>query len=180
MQSIRTADGGELVWQQPQALRQEYELRAGDDILATVRWQKHAGTLALAATADGRWTFKRQGFWRPRVTARAAGSDVDIATFEAAWNGGGTLALEDAEYVRWAAGNFWQSQWAWLDADGAPLVSFHNRQHLLKSGARVDLAPSAASRPDLPLLVTLGWYLLVLHAQDVAATTAVTAAAVST
>ena len=54
-----------------------YELRAGQQLLATLRWQRK--TLAEAESADARWTFKREVFWHPQVTIRTAGSDENAA-----------------------------------------------------------------------------------------------------
>ena len=71
MRLIQEAADQELLWRQTHALKQEYALRAGDEVLATLRWQKPFGSLALAKTAEGGWTFKRSGFWQPRVTAAA-------------------------------------------------------------------------------------------------------------
>jgi len=102
MRSISAAADGDLLWTQPHALRQDYELRSGDEILATLRGQSH---------------------------------------------------------------------WAWQDSSGAPLVTFSSQRGLLRRGARVELAPGADTAPALPLPVTLGWYLLVLHNQEVTVTT---------
>ena len=79
MRSISETAGQELLWIQPAAFQREHELRAGDDVVATLKFQR--GSLADAEAPDGYWTFKRQGFWQPRVTVRAAGSDADLATF---------------------------------------------------------------------------------------------------
>ena len=193
MRLIQEAADQELLWRQTHALKQEYALRAGDEVLATLRWQKPFGSLALAKTAERGWTFKRSGFWQPRVTARPVGSERDVATFKPEWTGGGTLTTDGGRSFRWASTGFWRQQWSWRDADDAPLVQFQDRSGL-KSEARVTLSPVAAALPEvaqvddlyrpvarealgppsvalpeLPLLVTLGWYLLVLAAQDTAA-----------
>lgn len=200
MRLIQEAADQELLWRQPSMMKQEYELRAGDEVLATLRWQKTFGSLALAETAEASWTFKRSGFWRPRVTARPAGSEDDIATFEPKWDGSGTLTTAGSRHFRLVNANFWRSEWAWRDAGDAPLVRFLNKQ-VFRTESQVVLSPEAASLPEtaqlddvyqpvpperlappsaalaeLPLLVTLGWYLLVLMAQDSAAATATTAA----
>jgi hypothetical protein len=194
---IQEAADQALVWQQPSALKNEFALRAGDEIVATLRWQKALGSLALAETAAGSWTFKRAGFWQPRVTARPADAERDIATFKPdSWSGGGALTVEAGRVFRLVSTSFWRGEWAWQDADGAPLVRFASRGSL-KTEALVTLTPAAAALPEtaqlddlyrplppeaqappsvalpeLPLLVTLGWYLLVLAAQDAAAAAA--------
>jgi hypothetical protein len=159
MKKINELAGRELVWVQPARLKEEFELRAGDEVIATLRWQR--SSLAIAETADQSWTFKREGFWHPRVTVRIPGSDDNIATFQPGWAGGGTLDLDPGKQLRFGAPNFWHSQWDWLDPHNQPLVHFKSHQGLLKVEGEVAIEPAAIKSPDMPLLVVLGWYLLV-------------------
>ena len=143
-------------------------MRAGDDVVATLRFQR--GSLADAEAEGHHWTFKRQGFWQPRVTVRAPGSDADVAVFRPRWAGGGTLDFADGRSVRLSSANFWQSQWVWQEKD-QPLILFKGRHGIVKAKGAVEIQPGAESRPDTPLLVLLGWYLILLHADDTAAAT---------
>jgi hypothetical protein len=144
-------------------------LRAGDDVVATLRFQR--GSLADAEAEGHHWTFKRQGFWQPRVTVRVPGSDADVAVFRPHWAGGGTLDFADGGSVRLSSANFWQSEWVWQEKD-QPLMLFKGRHGIVKAKGAVEILPGAAGRPDPPLLVLLGWYLILLHADDTAAATA--------
>jgi hypothetical protein len=169
--------GEELVWVQPAAGRREHELRAGDDVVATLRFQR--GSLADAEAEGHHWTFKRQGFWQPRVTVRVAGSDADVAVFRPRWVGGGTLDFTDGRTVDLRSANFWQSEWVWQEKD-QPLILFKGRHGLIKAKGAVEFQSAAAGRPDLALLVLLGWYLILLHADDAASSGALVAATAST
>jgi hypothetical protein len=166
MRSIDQVTSRDLVWVRPSSKARAYELRAQEDVIATLRWQK--GTLAEATAADGdHWTFKRAGFWHPRVTVRAAGSEVDLAVFRASWTGSGVLELPPGRAFHWSAVNFWRSRWAWHDADGQPLALFKSSGHgRTPAMGRVEIAPAAAAIPELTLLLLLGWYLMVLRIQD--------------
>jgi hypothetical protein len=175
MKKISELAAGELVWVQPARLKQEFELRAGDEVIGTLRWQR--SSLAIAETAEQSWTFKREGFWHPRITARIAGSDDNIATFQPGWAGGGTLDLDPGKQLRFGAANFWHSQWDWIDAQNQPLVHFKSHQGLLKVEGEVAIEPGAIKSPEMPLLVVLGWYLLVLFARDAATSMAGVSAA---
>jgi len=168
--------GRELLWTQPAALRREHELRAGDDVVATLKFQR--GSLADAEAAGGHWTFKRQGFWQPRVTVRTAGSDTDLAVFHPRWIGGGTLEFPDGRAVRLSSATFWQSEWVWRETD-KPLIRIKGRHGLIKANGAVEIQPEAVAYPDLALLVLLAWYLILLHAEDSAAAASVSAAAAS-
>jgi hypothetical protein len=168
VRSISETADQELLWTQPAAFQREHELRAGDDVVATLRFQR--GSLADAEAAGAHWTFKRQGFWQPRVTVRAAGSDVDLAVFHPRWVGGGTLEFPDGRALRLSSANFWQSEWLWQDAE-KPLIRFKGRHGFIKANGAVEIQPEAIANPDLAMLVLLGWYLILLHAEDSAAAT---------
>jgi hypothetical protein len=174
---ISEVAGQELLWIQPAVRKREHDLRAGDDVVATLRFQR--GSLADAEAAGGHWTFKRQGFWHPRVTVRTAGSDTDIAVFQPRWIGGGTLEFPDGRTVRLSSANFWQSEWVWQENE-KPLIRFKGRHGIVKARGAVELQPEAVASPDLAMLVLLGWYLILLHAEDsAAASSAASVAAVS-
>ncbi len=53
MRLIQEAADQELTWRQPSAFKEHYELRAGDEVLATLAWGSPWGTLAIARTAEG-------------------------------------------------------------------------------------------------------------------------------
>ncbi len=173
-EEVQAGQGTELRWRQPEASKRRYLLqRESTDVpLATLDWRSFWGTFATATAGETSWTFKRTGFLRPRVTARIAGSDDDLATFEANWHGGGVLTIADGATFGWKVANFWYSQWDWRDASGAELLHFASKQGFIRQEAVVAISPEAARLPELELLITLGWYLLVLAANDSAATTA--------
>jgi hypothetical protein len=166
MQAIRAITGQELIWQQPHALERRYKLRGDDEVVARLTWEKRFGTLAAAETSTGRWTFKRVGFWRPRATVRTEGSDTDLAVFEPRWTGAGTLTTTAGREYRWSSNNIWQTAWQWSDTADIPLVRFASRQGLTRMSARVETLPAGEGLDDLALLVTLGWYLLILLIDD--------------
>jgi len=64
MQKIAMQSNQALQWRQPHLFKMEYELHAGDELVATLRFRSSFGTLATAQSADGCWTFKRAGFFQ--------------------------------------------------------------------------------------------------------------------
>lgn len=175
MRKLRESDR-EMRWVQPEQRERRFELRSGDDVVARLDWQKMLGTLATARTAAGEWTFKRSGFLSPRVTARAPGSDADVAIFVPAVNGNGTLETVGRKFA-WKNVSFWGNSWAFLSQDGKPLVTFKpgcGLDTILRLETQVSVAPDAAGLPELPLLLALGWYLMMLMADDTAAAVAAT------
>jgi hypothetical protein len=176
MRSLARLAGQELAWVQPAALRREHELRAGEDVVASLRFQR--GSLADAEADGDHWTFKREGFWNPRITVRVIGSDTNVAVFRPRWLGGGTLELPDGRAFGLSSANFWQSEWVWQEKD-QQLIRFKGRHGFLKANGAVEIQPAAASLAELPLLVLLGWYLILLHAEDAAAASSVSTIAVT-
>ena len=172
--------GQDLVWTQPARSKQAFELHAPTEVVATLQFER--SSLASGQAAEQSWTFKREGFWHPQVTARVAGSDSNLAVFKPAWTGGGTLELPEGRVLKFGAANFWHSQWSWWDPSGKPLVQFKSHAGLLRMEGQVVIDPDAGALPELPLLVVLGWYLLILFARDaaVAGSTAAVVAATTT
>lgn len=159
----------DLQWRVRPAPRRTFELQGGGGVVATLRWAKATGSLALAESLDGRWTFKRAGFVSPRVTVRPAGADEDLAIFRPSWEGHGALQFDGERRFRWSPTGFWQSEWAFGHEGGDPLVVFSPVNGTLGTEGRVRIARATPALPELSILTTLGWYLLVLMEDDRAA-----------
>jgi hypothetical protein len=173
MRRIAQLIGYELKWEQPSLLKMEYNLNTGDDLVGTLRFRSSFGTLATGESGDGCWTFKRVGFFRTKVTIRDCGSDLDIAAFkDNTWSGGGTLELPDGRKFL-ATTNFWQTQFDIKADTGEPLIHFGSGG-LMRLSAVVTMEPQAASVPELPWMVMLGWYLMVMMHMESASAVVVT------
>jgi hypothetical protein len=168
MRAIHEVAAQTLRWTQPSALSREYELHAGDEVLATLRWQKTFCSLALAESADGAWTFKRSGFLSPKVTVRVPGSDTEVGVLKPGWRGEGTLRLADGRGYQWVNTSFWRSEWAFANESGESLIHFKPEVAFIKQAAEVKVEPRAVAVSDLPLLTVLGWYLILLLSEDAA------------
>jgi hypothetical protein len=182
MKKVSEIIGANLEWREPKATVQHYELHAGKELCGTLDFRSAWGTLATAETAGGTWTFKRVGFLNPRVTVRAAGSDRDLAVYQPRFWGDGELALADGAAFQWRAVNFWSTRWSFLDGASRPLVTFRSGvegqslKDIFRTQATVEIDPAASAHPRLPLLVALGWYLILLQHQDTATTAGTVAA----
>src|SRR5262245_60240416 len=125
MKNLRDVIGRPLRWVQVSATERAYELRADTEVVATLRWQRARGSLAKAEAAEGRWTLKRTGFFRPTVTVRVAGTEADLAVFTPDWLASrGTLESAGGRRFRWSAESFWRSRMAICDEAGRPLVHY--------------------------------------------------------
>ena len=80
---------------------------------------------------------------------------------------GGTLELPDGRRFP-ANSNFWHTRYQ-IKTDGdSPLVTFQ-REGALHLSASVEIHDAARKLPELPWLVMLGWYLMVMQQMDAAA-----------
>ncbi len=164
--------GHELKWIQPHALKMEYELHTGDGAVATLRFRSSFGSLAMATSADGSWTFKRVGFWQTKVTIRASETETDLAVFKNnTWSGGGTLELPDGRKYS-ANTNFWATQYEFKTEMGEALISYRKIGGMLHMSSVTEIHPLARDVPEMPWMILLGWYLTVMMHMDSAAATA--------
>jgi len=162
--------GTRFEWRQPEAFRRFHQLIADGQVVASLRFEKVCGTLATAEYGGARWTFKRTGFWSPRVGVRQAGSDTDLAIFTPRWNGGGQLAFAAGRKFELKSLSFWEGDWAFETVDGSEVVSVHGPHGLAHRRGEAALGLCAASLPETPILLLLIWYLRILMLEDAAAT----------
>jgi len=174
MEPISKVAQQELIWTQPNAFKEEYELRGDDNLVGTLKFRSAFGSLAIAETAEGCWTFKRVGFFSTRVSVRTCDSETDIAVFKNnTWSGGGTLELPNGRTYR-ASTNFWQTKLELISEYDQLVLSYSDIGGFFRRTASVKIEQTAVQMSDLPWIVMLSWYLVVMMQRDsaVAATAA--------
>ena len=161
MKNIREVGNQPLTWHQADEGKASWELRAGLDVVGTVTWQNPTadGTLVIATSADGRWSFKRVGVFSPRVTVRVAGTDTDVAIVTPHL-GTSVVDFPGGRVVHFTRSGFWLNEFTFADSNGERLLAFK------EAGTRVEIATGAETRSDASLLALLGCYLLHLYARD--------------
>ena len=176
METLNVTSGTRPFWCQPKALQRSFELREGNRLLGTLHFATSCGSLATASLAAGEWTFKRTGFLHPRVTVRRRGQEADLAVFRPkGWGVEGELRFAGGRSYGWKAANFWSTKYVFLDGSGKALVTFKSGAEeskwsdLFKCQALVEIDPSANELEELPLLVSVGWYLMILDQEDATA-----------
>ncbi len=160
MKSLNEYSGQELQWSHPNLLSSEYELRAGDELLARLHWQGAFTSRVHVDTADGSWMIERKGI-RQSITVLALDTQTELATIKRGMSGQAILLFADGHEYRWQCTSFWHDVWTWVNTEGTPLLH-------VKRGAHVQLEPAAQGFPDLALLTALGWYLHKLQEEEAA------------
>ena len=166
---------GPLIWSQPEALMRKFELKRDEVPVGRLEFETMCGSRASAEVGSQSWTFKREGFLSPRVTVRAPNSEENLAVFQPRWSGAGILEFASGRRVEWRQTSFWGGVWAFLAEDGRTLIRFGLRNGLLKTSAVVEIDPADAGAPEVFLLAALGWYLMVLTAEDAVAVSSLVA-----
>jgi len=164
-----------LEWKEPDAGHPHYELWAAGDLLATLVCETPSLDLAAVRTTEGDWTLRRSGFLKHAVLLREAGSEVDLALFHRGLMGGGYLRFTNDVTFHWRHEGLASATWSFLGEGGELLVSlqlepaddFRLGTHRVQ--AEVQVTPAGHATPRLPLLAAVGWYLILLHRQEVEA-----------
>ena len=163
-------------WRQPNAMQRQFELNCGDTLLATIEFASAFGSLALAVCSQGRWTFKRMGFFNTRVVVRREGEELDLGVYRPRWtNAEGAFEMNRGASYTWKTANFWATRYLWLAPSGMELVTYRSGvlksklSDTFKNQARMEVAPGGSLVSELPLLALLGFYLIELQREDSAA-----------
>lgn len=183
MDPLKDAKGLEIYWRQPHTFERSFILGSQEFEFASLIFQSAFGSLAIATTAEESWSFKRVGFFNPRVTVRRKDEEIDLGIYRPRWTGSeGTLELGGRSFV-WKSVNFWATQFVFTDSQAGELMRFRQGNaeskltDIFKEQARVEIASHAWEMSELPILISLGWYLIILHQDDSAAVVAATTAA---
>jgi hypothetical protein len=173
MRSLYEVVGEELRWVKPKWLKRQYELRAGEEVIATL--VRSGGSNAIGEWSEGRYVFSQKGWFNQRVLVgddTSAGVLAPLATFT---RRGGILTLTDGRTLFWVKPSFWRSKRVWSDG-AASLVEFDPASGY--ASPRVTITPEGAHLAELPLLLLLGEYLIVRAREEADAASAAAATTV--
>jgi hypothetical protein len=176
MLPLMNAKDFELFWEQPNGWQRSFVLSSGEAIYAKLDFNSEFSTLADAITEGKHWTFKRIGCFSTWVSVRWAGSKVDLATYHPNWTGSqGQIQFSSDKLYTWRISNFWGTRYSINREDGLELIAYQSGSrtwkftNLFKQQAQVISRPEAWQIKELPILMLLGWYLVILRQEDSAA-----------
>jgi hypothetical protein len=173
MELLMNAEKRGLFWEQPSAMERSFILRCGEDILANLDFTSAFSSLGEAIFGSERWTLRREGFWSPKVSVRRSGSKSDLAFYEPKWTGTqGKIRFLTGEAYDWSVAGFWGTAYSISRGDGLEIITYHSGSkknkfsNIFKQQAQMIIAPEAWQIKVLPILVLLGWYLVILYHED--------------
>lgn len=162
-----------LEWRAIAALDPRFELGDGDEVKASLAFDSPATTRARAETREGTWTFERPGLLSATVHVREVGSDQDLALFHPGLLGPGHLRFGNGVAFSWHHHGLGSGTWSFRGEGGETLVILRRTEYPGRGPqapeALVEIPPAGRFLPRVPLLATLGWYLILLHQWDGAA-----------
>ena len=140
----------------------EFTLSAEDRPLAVIHWEKRSGSLAGVDTADSNWTVKRAGFLNPHIVLRRAGSADEVARMTVHWNYH-RIEIAGGTAYRFHRAGVLVPAWQVTTEAGVELVHLEPAREGRKlEGGAVLVSPAGANLADLPALLALAWYFVVL------------------
>jgi hypothetical protein len=149
-----------------------YELMAGDALLARL-WPRLGDPMsARVATARARWVVSCKGLVVPRLVVRPAAQPNGPVLLEVRrdlrhhWS----LPISAGHVLRWRLAGLASPNWVCTDQHGAALIQIlvgpdrpGGSPSYLRASARVDLAPATCDLAELPLVMVVGWFLVLLY-----------------
>lgn len=152
--------------QRDRADRREFELRSGDVIYGSLHFAKYIGSSARACAADGVWSFKWSGVFRPCLNIRVPGEKLFFATYAPPWfHTKGVLRFSSGVIFHWQHSDQKPHLYEMSSADGDALVTYDlgaikaSRLTGPRICSIVHVDPKSYPLTELSLLVLLGCYL---------------------
>ncbi|MEO5989726.1 MAG: hypothetical protein ABIU54_13040 [Candidatus Eisenbacteria bacterium] len=142
--------------------RRLYELRAGEELLATVESRALFNSAAVATTASGRSLLRHAGLFRGNVLLSAEDAGTPRITFHPGWVGKGIARCASGRELRWKRADFWGRAWRFEDASELGVLSFVRGPTWFRTAVSVEPSEAARALPELTDLTLLGFYLLLL------------------
>lgn len=162
MTPICAVPSGLLTWSKIPGTH-NYQLRSGDEMLATLHHLRGLSPHFVAESQCGRWIFRRNGFLGAGAEVLEADTQRQIGFFKAAWDGGGVLSFCDGETFHLHCKGLWRPVWTMNAADGQAVLRLHSREKT------VDLLRRPLSESRLFLLMLFTWYRILQGQEDAAA-----------
>ncbi len=157
MLALKDAHGRTLRWVSKSLLGVEYELRDKTDVFGTISQRMTGLAAASAQTLAHSWEIWQVGFlFRPKILLDPQRNADTAIVFKPRFFGRPGGRLESGEPLSLDATSLLRSRWAWRDEQQEPLVELEGRSFL--GGCDLRIRADAFARPDLDLLVVLGFY----------------------
>jgi hypothetical protein len=139
-----------------------FELRAGETLLGELRWGSRFGSLAEVALGPLQLSLKRSGFLAPQVLARDRPGGTERARLHVHGSHSRVEVAGAGAYELRRAGLLVPS-WRLTTPDRRPVLNLEAvEEHGRLEGGLVTVEPAFRAVTELPLLLAVSWYFIVL------------------
>lgn len=167
MKSARALIGADLKWIQPAAFKREFELCAGDQLVATLRFRGSFDSLAYTESTDGCWVFQRGQGWGAPASVAECDSREPIALLHRSWlKAGGTVQVQNGPRF-FISANFTATEYR-VTTEANNLLLRFKTAGLLHLSAHLEILPTAVNCAELSWLIPFSWYVWLLGNMDAA------------
>jgi hypothetical protein len=155
-----------LIWSRTKRPGRPYALTRDGEEIASFELRSMFGTRAVGECGGSRWTLRRVGFFRPKVTVEVEGTDRYVAVVELKWNADRSIHTERGEVFEWKRASVWGSAWACLDRDQIPVLKMKVTYRFLSAPYEVIPVDLEKITSHYPWLLVLSMYLAILDNND--------------
>jgi hypothetical protein len=158
--------GSELIWA-PSNNRMGYELRDKDLIIGSIVVEGKLLSNAIGKCVDGSWKFKREGMLKSNISVKENDKEIQLALFKKnALNRNGEIQINKKKLFTINT-NFTMTEYNIKNEKGL-LISISKITRLPNISSTVKINPIAITIPELPWIVLLSWYLVIMQQFDAA------------
>ncbi len=159
---LASLDVSSLRWWKTGDSPTEFRLSAGEAPVLLLRWPRDGGSTATAESAGGSWTITRAGFLNPHLLARSADPPASLGRLSVHLSHH-AIDVEGGASYRFRRAGLLLPAWKVVDAANAECLHIEPvREGRTLAGGAVIVAPAAAKRPELVLLLALTWTFITL------------------
>ena len=159
MKTISDYIGQTLKFVESAIIKQNCELKAGEEVIAKIRSPKFLSSLMAVDGSLGKWEFYRPSFWKSAIAIRETGNELPIATFDRKiFSTKGTVHLPKGErlyIIFYAFKKYFEIQ----NSYGERIVLFTPKFSWGGEKTDIVIEKKSAVLDKYPWIIMLVWYL---------------------
>jgi len=139
-----------------------YTLQTEEGDIPALAWAPAPERVARAKAGGRSWTFELSGMFRRKIFVREAGPGTVIGTVSISLSGGTKLRMAGGKTFEWTRDRIIGSGRTFSSSSG-PLYYVSERwdKEPRWKGSPVGVTQEGLREPELPLLLLLGWFMIV-------------------
>lgn len=164
MRSITSYLDFTLMLQQSGIGKSLYEIHFGDELLGSIHIPRLWNSRAEAVSADGVWSFNRQGLLKPKITASTQNGNIVAAYQPRSFKRPGIMTIGEEETYSVKIGIFRNTLDIFSRFDNH-VIHFQNHG-IVRFRSEITFSRSVKHIQQFPLIFFFSCYILLLHRRD--------------